>query len=450
MPTSINHRRGSRFTRFVTAVASMAAVLVGLPTVLVAVALQRFAHTSPLHGVNAPWRWTVNDVRSWGRRLTEGLDSSSALVDLFFRLALIIGWICVAVVICTVVDEMVFQLRHGMPSARHRRLGGLGPLGRRIATLLIAVLPLAVSATPTLAGHRDVRPAAAALQDRPADLASPATTVLALPAIPATIAAPSISSLGTGWSVVEVHRGDSVWAIADRIADGRDVAGIAQQIVAANLGTVMSDGHRFSTPALIEPGWLLNVPVAADSSAVVATADTLADVTLVGGAYTVVAGDSYWQIAEGQLDDSASNAQIAAYTHDLMRANAPVLGYSDDRLIRPGDVLQLGVPQPGAVVEPEVSSSPVAAQTDEVVIVDVAPTSPIAVVAPAAAAVPPTSIVSPPIPSPVDSPAPATVSQRLVDAIDNSSDGIPIRRDLAAAMLLAGGTIAALDARRRQ
>ena len=450
MPTSINHRRGSRFTRFVTAVASMAAVLVGLPTVLVAVALQRFAHASPLHGVNAPWRWTVNDVRSWGRRLTEGLDSSSALVDLFFRLALIIGWICVAVVICTVVDEMVFQLRHGMPSARHRRLGGLGPLGRRIATLLIAVLPLAVSATPTLAGHRDVRPAAAALQDRPADLASPATTVLALPAIPATIAAPSISSLGTGWSVVEVHRGDSVWAIADRIADGRDVAGIAQQIVAANLGTVMSDGHRFSTPALIEPGWLLNVPVAADSSAVVATADTLADVTLVGGAYTVVAGDSYWQIAEEQLDDSASNAQIAAYTHDLMRANAPVLGYSDDRLIRPGDVLQLGVPQPGAVVEPEVSSSPVAAQTDEVVIVDVAPTSPIAVVAPAAAAVPPTSIVAAPIPSPVDSPAPATVSQRLVDAIDNSSDGIPIRRDLAAAMLLAGGAIAALDARRRQ
>ena len=120
MPISINHRRGSRFTRFVTAVASMAAVLVGPPTVLVAVALQRFAHASPLHGVNAPWRWTVNDVRSWGRRLTEGLDSSSALVDLFFRLALIIGWICVAVVIYTVVDETVFQLRHGMPSARHQ------------------------------------------------------------------------------------------------------------------------------------------------------------------------------------------------------------------------------------------------------------------------------------------------------------------------------------------
>ena len=449
MPTSISQRPGSRFTRFVTAVVSMVAVLVGLPAMLVAVAFLRFAHASPLDGVNAPWRWTVADVRSWGRRLTEGLDSSSGLVDLFFRLALIIGWICVAVVIYTVVDEMVFQLRHGMPSARHRRLGGLAPIGRRIATLLIAVLPLAVTATPTLAGNRDVRPAAAVLQDRPADLAGPATTVLVLPANPAAIAAPSISSLGSGWSIVEVHRGDSVWAIADRIAEGRDVAGIAQQIVAANLGTVMSDGHRFSTPALIEPGWLLNVPVAADSIAVVPVADTLADVTLVGGAYTVVAGDSYWQIAEEQLADSASNAQIAAYTHDLMSANAPVLGYSDDRLIRPGDVLQLGVPQPGAVVEPEVSSSPVTAQTADVVTVDVVTTSSIAAAAPAAAPVPPTTNVSSPIPSPVDRPAPPTVSQRIVDAIDNSSEGILIRRDLAAAMLLAGGAIAALDARRR-
>ena len=198
MPTSINQRPSSRFIQFVTAVASMVAVLAGLPTALIAVALQRFAHPSPVHGVNAPWRWTLDDVRSWGRRLTEGLDSSSALVDLFFRLALIIGWICVAVVIYTVVDEMVFQVRHGMPSARHRRLGGLGPIGRRIATLLIAVLPLAVSATPTLAGPRDVRPAAAVLQDRPADLAGPSATVLAMSAIPTVLVAPSISSLGNG------------------------------------------------------------------------------------------------------------------------------------------------------------------------------------------------------------------------------------------------------------
>ena len=52
MSTSTNHRRVSRFSiRFVAAVASAAAVLGGLPTVLVAVALQRFDDASPLHGV---------------------------------------------------------------------------------------------------------------------------------------------------------------------------------------------------------------------------------------------------------------------------------------------------------------------------------------------------------------------------------------------------------------
>ena len=57
-----------------------------------------------------------------------------------------------------------------------------------------------------------------------------------------------------------MKRGDSIWAIAERVAEGRDTAVVAKQIVAANLGTVMDDGHRFSTPALIEPGWMLNVP----------------------------------------------------------------------------------------------------------------------------------------------------------------------------------------------
>ena len=63
---SSNQRRMSRLSiRFVVAVASAAALLGGLPTVLIAVALQRFDHVSPLHGVNAPWRWNVDDARAW-------------------------------------------------------------------------------------------------------------------------------------------------------------------------------------------------------------------------------------------------------------------------------------------------------------------------------------------------------------------------------------------------
>ena len=54
-----------------------------------------------------------------------------------------------------------------------------------------------------------------------------------------------------------VDRRGAAWrlglAIAHRVADGRDVAGIAQQIVAANLGTVMSDGTDFRRPPSSSP-----------------------------------------------------------------------------------------------------------------------------------------------------------------------------------------------------
>ncbi|MDP9464914.1 MAG: LysM peptidoglycan-binding domain-containing protein, partial [Actinomycetota bacterium] len=312
-------RTRTRFgARFAGAVIAFGAVVVGLPALLVAVAAHRFEQVSPLHGMNAPWRWSVDDVRSWGRRLTKGLDSSAELVDLFFRVALIIGWICVVILIYTAIDETVFQLRHGMPSAHHRRLGGLGPLGRKLATALVAVLPLAVNATPTLAGSPTTQAPVGVVQQRLASLDEPD---LAIPALPAPVGTAVASNLGSGWSVVEVQRGDSVWAIAERVAGGRDIAAIAQQIVAANLGTVMNDGHRFSTPALIEPGWLLNVPAAAAVAVDVQRAQLP-----TAASYVVVPGDSYWRIAENHLDPAAAAGEIAAYTEQLMDINAPVLG----------------------------------------------------------------------------------------------------------------------------
>jgi two-component SAPR family response regulator len=162
-----------------------------------------------------------------------------------------------------------------------------------------------------------------------------------------------------------------------------------------------------------------------------------------------VAGDSYWQIAEDHLGTSATNAQIAVYTADLIRINAPVLRHSHDRLIRPGDVLQLGTHEPDAAPAPVPAPAPVAAESSNDTIIDAADASNVAIAPPAPVNVSATTVVSS-TPSPVAGPAPATVGERLVHAIDNSSDGIPIRRDLAAAMLLAGGAIAALDARRRQ
>ena len=455
MSTSTRSRSGGRLvTRLAVVAVSTIAVVVGLPILLVAAAARRFDHASPLHGMTAPWRWSMADVRSWGDRLIDGLDSSPQLVDLFFRCALVIGWVCVAVLIYTVVDESVFQLRHGMPSARHRRLGGLGPLGRKLATVLVAVLPLAVSASPTLAGSTVARPAAGVARHPDADLGEPSATAVAMPRAVDTT---TTSVLGGGWSVVEVKRGDSVWAIAERVADGRNVAAVAQQIVAANLGTVMSDGHRFSTPALIEPGWLLDVPVASTAVALAPAgpfpvADVPGELVALEGSYVVVAGDSYWEIAEDHLDPLASDLEVAVYTEELMHINSPVLGYSDERLIRPGDVVQLGgreIQEAAPVLTPvatSVETPPVVADALPSIVVGLpAPTG-----APTTVAAPP-SPLPPPTPVSVASPAPVAIGATITAAADDwSSGGLPIKRGLAAAVLLAGGAIAVLDSRRRQ
>ena len=119
--------------RFLGALTATVAVVVGLPALLVAASIQRFDHVSPLHGLDAPWRWSLDDLRSWGRGLTHGLESSAQLVDLFFRLALIVGWVCVAIVVYTVVDEIAFPSASwnavGAPSSSHRARVSRAQLG---------------------------------------------------------------------------------------------------------------------------------------------------------------------------------------------------------------------------------------------------------------------------------------------------------------------------------
>jgi len=290
---------------FVTAFSGIVALVVGLPAVLVALASRRFGHASPLDGVKAPWHWTADDLQSWGHKLTQGLDSSADLVDLFLRAALVAGWVCTAILVYTVVDEVVFQIRHGMPSARQRRFGGLGPIGRKLATALVAVLPLSISSTPALIGASWARPVATVIRGLPADVGMP---IVPAPVVPDE-AAGAASEGSEIWSLVEVRRGDSVWAIAERVANGRDVAAVAEQIVAANLGAEMIDGRRFTTPALIEPGWLLSVPGPTSPALPLPSADPPPSTE-----YVVMPGDSYWVIAEDHLGPSASGSEIVAYT----------------------------------------------------------------------------------------------------------------------------------------
>lgn len=80
----------------------------------------------------------------------------------------------------------------------------------------------------------------------------PARTPAVGPAAPVAVPASA--------ETVVVQPGDSLWEIAeDHLGDGAKYPGIWQ----ANRGHVMADGHRFSAPDLIRPGWSLEVPAAA-------------------------------------------------------------------------------------------------------------------------------------------------------------------------------------------
>ena len=100
-----------------TVIAALASVLaVGIvPLMLIAASVKRFGRPSPLDGMKAPWHWTADDVRSWIHTLNHGLDSSAELTDLFMRVALVSAWVCSIVLVASLIDEIVYQLRTGIP-----------------------------------------------------------------------------------------------------------------------------------------------------------------------------------------------------------------------------------------------------------------------------------------------------------------------------------------------
>ena len=72
----------------------------------------------------------------------------------------------------------------------------------------------------------------------------------------------------------------------------------------------------------------------------------------VVGVHDVVAGDSYWAIAESLLPPDATPGAVLDYTNALIEANVSRLGYDDPHLFRPGDVLDVVAPPSGDAVSP--------------------------------------------------------------------------------------------------
>jgi LysM repeat protein len=129
----------------------------------------------------------------------------------------------------------------------------------------------------------------------------------------------------------EVAKGDSYWAIAgQQLPDGataREVWTLTQALMAYNAPRL-----GYDVAAMLKPGDVVDVVAASSAPEPASSAPA---------AHQVVAGDSYWAIAESMLGDDATGAEVMAKTESLIALNSPRLGYENPQMLHPGDVVYL-------------------------------------------------------------------------------------------------------------
>ena len=350
--------RPRALTRVFGSVALLAALAGAVPWALVRVAAARFGGPAPWTGVDPPTTWDAETVRgALTTRLTEAL-----IADLLIRTALVVAWVAVAVVLVTVVVEVLHQVRHdGIPLPSVRGLGWGQPLARYVATGLIMVTAsfgsARVAAVPVPVPERvaievsggtigagptgEGRSGVVARGDATSDVT-----------VPETRADRWAQQAGGATAIGEyvVEPGDSVYAIAERLAgpDPAAVVGMAERILDLNLGKQMTGGQRFVNAAYIEPGWVLQLPDRPRPQGTVAPERT------DPSRHVVVRGDTLSGIAAARLDDATRWPEI--FELNAGRTMSDGRRLDDPHLILPG--WELHLPTATAPIEPEVSEVP--------------------------------------------------------------------------------------------
>ena len=204
-----------------------------------------------------------------------------------------------------------------------------------------------------------------------------------------------------------VQRGDSLWAISERFyGTGEEF----MRLVDANVGRVMPDGNRFTRAGVIQPGWVLVIPLPSQAVEEVNNERY----------YVVEKGDTLWGIAARFLGDPLRCTEI----FDLNQGVAhPKTGWrlTNPNLIWPGLRLKLPAatetaPSPAdpaqvAQKTPVEAAPPVAPRAEPPATV-VAPTPPIAPTVALPTSIPTITATPTQVPTVMVAPTPAETSGR--------------------------------------
>lgn len=236
----------------------------------------------------------------------------------------------------------------------------------------------------------------------------------------------------TMWDIVEDHYGH---------VDGDLVLEVAAASNIADPSRIVA-GDRVVLPDRSRPEAAIPTPTADDT-------------------HLVVAGDSYWRIAADDLHwatgEEPSAADVQARTQELIALNAPRLGHDDARLILPGETVVLNEPSAEADSSAEAESVAVVdVAPPQVVVTPVVDTQPAAPLPPPAPSVPVRELPAMP-PTPVGVPSAASPRtsaeahpQVVASATTDGETGISVELVLGSSVLVAGGAMGLLAARRRR
>ncbi len=223
------------------------AIAIATPVMLLKVTRARFGGWSPLSGIPPVSRW---NRREFASRFTDRL-TETAIGDLVIRVSLTVVWIVVLVTVVVVVAEIVHMSRHGglpMPEIRGLRLAQRGALA-----IAIGLLAIAASASPPTRSATETSTLVAQARLRHPSV----ERVHSVPTSPSLV-----EVTDTGSNEYVVRQGESIYGIAAKtVGPNSDaIRSYAELLLEANLGRKMVDGRTFNNAALVEPGWVLNLP----------------------------------------------------------------------------------------------------------------------------------------------------------------------------------------------